>query len=112
MSFSTASRSLNPTLDSGATHSLCGEISLFFNLRQCRLLPVGGVSSAKNGLLFTGGRLLIVKLVSGMIMVIHQALLVPGSAANLISSSKRNSTTTTGSRQLLDRESPFRATAW
>ena len=32
MSFSTTPRSLKATIDSGATHSMCGEISLFFNL--------------------------------------------------------------------------------
>ena len=98
MSFSTTPRSLKPTIDRGATHSMCGEISAFFNLRRCRPSPVGGVSGAKNGLVFTGVGSLLVKLISGRIVVIHQALLVPGIAANLISSSQlydNHSVTTT-----------------
>ncbi|GAA5871002.1 hypothetical protein JCM3774_003500 [Rhodotorula dairenensis] len=87
-SISTTPRSLKPTIDSGATHSMCGEISLFVDLRRCRPSPVGGVSGAKNGLVFTGVGSLLVKLISGRIVVIHQALLVPGIAANLISSSQ------------------------
>ncbi|TKA50032.1 hypothetical protein B0A53_06528 [Rhodotorula sp. CCFEE 5036] len=77
---------LKPTIDSGAIHSMCNEISLFCNLRRSRLSLVGGVSGAKNGLVVTGVGSLLVKLVSGRTVVIHQALLVPGIAANLISS--------------------------
>ncbi|GAA5877467.1 hypothetical protein JCM3774_001621 [Rhodotorula dairenensis] len=92
-SFNSTPRSLKPTIDSGAAHSMCGEISLFFDLRQCRPSPVGGVSGAKNGLVVTGVGSLLAKLISGRIVVIHQALLVPGSRRT--SSRRRNSTTTT-----------------
>ena len=84
MSFSATPRSLKPTINSGATHSMCGEISLFFILCRCRPSPVGGVSGAKNGLVVTGVSSLFVKLVSGRIVVIYQALLVLGIAVNLI----------------------------
>ncbi|GAA5967612.1 hypothetical protein JCM8115_007001 [Rhodotorula mucilaginosa] len=114
MSFSATPRSLKPTIDSGATHSMCGEISLFFNLRRCRPSPVGGVSGAKNGLVVTGVGSLPVKLVSGRIVVIHQALLVPGIAANLISSSQlydnHGVTTTFGQGATLSRNGVVIAT--
>ena len=127
MSFSTTQRSLKSTIDSGvthslsgkifdsgATHSMCGEISLFFNLRRCRPSPVGGVSGAKNGLVVTGVGSLLVKLVSGRIVVIHQALLVPGIAANLISSSQlydnHGVTTTFGQGATLSRNGVVIAT--
>ncbi|GAA5884701.1 hypothetical protein JCM3774_001880 [Rhodotorula dairenensis] len=87
-SLSTTPRSLKPTIDSGATHSMCGEVSLFFNLCRCRLSPVGGVYGAKNGLVVTGVGSLLLRLISCRIVVIHQALLVPGIAANLVSSSE------------------------
>ena len=51
-------------------------------------MPVAGVSGAKNGLVVIGVGSLLVKLVSGRIEVIHQVLLVPGIAANLISLSQ------------------------
>ncbi|GAA6026934.1 hypothetical protein JCM8202_005054, partial [Rhodotorula sphaerocarpa] len=76
------------TLDSGATHSMCGDASLFSGLRLCRPSAVGVVSGAKNGLMVTGVGTLSVKLASGRIVSIHQALLVPGIAANLLSSSQ------------------------
>ena len=114
MSFSATPRSLKPTIDSGATHSMCGKISLFFNLRRCRPSPVGGVSGAKNGLVVTGVGSLPVKLVSGRIVVIHQALLVPGIAANLISSSQlydnHGVTTTFGQGATLSRNGVVIAT--
>ncbi|TKA53431.1 hypothetical protein B0A53_04421 [Rhodotorula sp. CCFEE 5036] len=114
MSFSATPRSLKPTIDSGATHSMCGEISLFFNLCRCRPSPVGGVSGAKNGLMVTGVGSLLVKLVSGRIVVIHQALLVPGIAANLISSSQlydnHGVTTTFGQGATLSRNGVVIAT--
>ncbi|GAA5970924.1 hypothetical protein JCM8115_005499 [Rhodotorula mucilaginosa] len=93
---------------------MCGEISLFFNLRRCRPSPVGGVSGAKNGLVVTGVGSLLVKLVSGRIVVIHQALLVPGIAANLISSSQlydnHGVTTTFGQGATLSRNGVVIAT--
>ncbi|KWU41241.1 hypothetical protein RHOSPDRAFT_37215 [Rhodotorula sp. JG-1b] len=107
-SFSTTPRSLKPIIDSCATHSMCGEMLLFFDLCRCRPSPVGGVSGAKNGLMVTGVGSLLVKLVSGRVVVIYQALLVPGIAANLISTSQ--ATTITVSRQRSDREPPSRAT--
>lgn len=60
-----------------------GKVSLFFNLRQCRLLPVGGVSGTKNRLVITGVGWLLVMLVNGRVVVIHQWLLVPGIVATL-----------------------------
>ena len=114
MSFSAPPRSLKPTIDSGAIHSMCNEISLFCNLRRSRLSLVGGVSGAKNGLVVTGVGSLPVKLVSGRIVVIHQALLVPGIAANLISSSQlydnHGVTTTFGQGATLSRNGVVIAT--
>jgi transposase InsO family protein len=114
MSFSAPPRSLKPTIDSGAIHSMCNEISLFCNLRRSRLSLVGGVSGAKNGLVVTGVGSLLVKLVSGRIVVIHQALLVPGIAANLISSSQlydnHGVTTTFGQGATLSRNGVVIAT--
>ena len=63
---------------------MCSEISLFFNLCRSRLLPVSGVCGTKNALVVTGAGLLLIKLISGRIVVIRRALLVPGIAANLI----------------------------
>ncbi|GAA5993774.1 hypothetical protein JCM10908_006295 [Rhodotorula pacifica] len=56
------------TLDSGATHCMCGDASLFSGL--CRPSAVGGVFA------------------SGRVVLVHQALLVPGIAANLLLSSQ------------------------
>lgn len=76
------------TINSGATHCMCGDISLFFNFRHCAPSPVGGVSGNKNGLVVTGVDSLLLKLASGRVVVIHQALLAPGIAANLLSTSQ------------------------
>ncbi|GAA5864036.1 hypothetical protein JCM3774_006358 [Rhodotorula dairenensis] len=113
-SFSKTPRSLKPTIDSGATHSMCGEISLFFDLRRCCPSPVGGVSGAKNGLVVTGVGSLLVKLIGGRIVVIHQALLVPEIAANLVLSSQlydnHGITTTFGQGATLSRNGVVIAT--
>ncbi|GAA5993759.1 hypothetical protein JCM10908_002625 [Rhodotorula pacifica] len=64
---------------------MCGDASLFSGLRLCRPSPVGwGFPGAKNGLMVTGVGSLSVKLASGRVVSVHQALLVPGIAANLL----------------------------
>ncbi|KWU40977.1 hypothetical protein RHOSPDRAFT_37495, partial [Rhodotorula sp. JG-1b] len=82
-----------PTIDSGATHCMCDNISLFFNFRQRAPSPVGGVSGNKNGLV---------------------ALLVPGIAANLLSTSRlynhHGVTTTFGKEATLSRDGVVLAT--
>ena len=103
-----------PTIDSGATHCMCGDVSLFFNFRQCAPSPVGGVSGDKNGLVVTGVGSLLLKLASGRVVVIHQALLVPGIAANLLSTSQlydnHGVTTTFGKEATLSRDGVVLAT--
>ncbi|GAA5888400.1 hypothetical protein JCM3774_002846, partial [Rhodotorula dairenensis] len=103
-----------PTIDSGAMHCMCGDVSLFFNFRQCAPSPVGGVSGNKNGLVVTGVGSLLLKLASGRIIVIHQALLVPGIAANLLSTSQsydnHGVTTTFGKEATLSRDGVVLAT--
>ncbi|GAA5869503.1 hypothetical protein JCM3774_001470 [Rhodotorula dairenensis] len=103
-----------PTIDSGATHCMCGDVSLFFNFRQCAPSPVGGVSGNKNGLVVTGVGSLLLKLASGRSVVIHQALLVPGIAVNLLSTSQlydnHGVTTTFGKEATLSRDGVVLAT--
>ncbi|GEM08157.1 gag-Pol polyprotein [Rhodotorula toruloides] len=75
------------TLDSGATHSMCGNPRLFTSLRPCTPSPVGGLSG-KNGLKVTGVGSLSVKLAGGRVVKINRALLVPGITVNLVSTSQ------------------------
>ncbi|GEM11218.1 gag-Pol polyprotein [Rhodotorula toruloides] len=75
------------TLDSGATHSMCGNPRLFTSLRPCTPSPVGGLSG-KNGLKVTGVGSLSVKLAGGRVVKINRALLVPGITVNLVSISQ------------------------
>ncbi|GAA5892006.1 hypothetical protein JCM16303_005359, partial [Sporobolomyces ruberrimus] len=59
---SSSSSSLSLTLDSGATHSMCGDAKLFSNFRACEPSAVGGILSGTNGLKVTGIGSLTVKL--------------------------------------------------
>ena len=76
------------TLDSGATHSMCGDAKLFLNFRACEPSAVGGIISGTNGLKVTGIGSLTVKLSDDSIVKINKALLVPGISRNLLSSSQ------------------------
>ncbi|GAA6025248.1 hypothetical protein JCM10207_006239 [Rhodosporidiobolus poonsookiae] len=75
------------TLDSGATHSMVGDVSLFANLRRCTPSPVGGLSG-RNGLRVTGVGTVSIRLDTGRLVTLHNVLLVPGISANLISTSQ------------------------
>ncbi|CDR39882.1 hypothetical protein NBRC10512_000405 [Rhodotorula toruloides] len=101
------------TLDSGATHSMCGDSRLFSLLRSCTLLPVGGLSG-KNGLKVMGVGSLSVKLASGRVVKVERALFVPGITVNLVSTSQlydlHGVTTTFGKGAVLSRNGQVVAT--
>ncbi|GEM12842.1 hypothetical protein Rt10032_c28g6859 [Rhodotorula toruloides] len=101
------------TLDSGATHSMCGNPRLFTSLRPCTPSPVGGLSG-KNGLKVTGVGSLSVKLTGGRVVKINRALLVPGITVNLVSTSQlydlHGVTTTFGKDAILSRNGQVIAT--
>ncbi|GEM12811.1 gag-Pol polyprotein [Rhodotorula toruloides] len=100
-------------LDSGATHSMCGNPRLFTSLRPCTPSPVGGLSG-KNGLKVTGVVSLSVKLAGGRVVKINRALLVPGITVNLVSTSQlydlHGVTTTFGKDAILSRNGQVIAT--
>ncbi|GAA5885269.1 hypothetical protein JCM1840_006205, partial [Sporobolomyces johnsonii] len=48
---SASSSPRSATLDSGASHSMCGDASLFANLRRCKPSPVGGIGGSANALI-------------------------------------------------------------
>ncbi|GAA5891344.1 hypothetical protein JCM16303_005742, partial [Sporobolomyces ruberrimus] len=83
-----SSSSSSLTLDSGATHSMCGDAKLFSNFRACEPSAVRGILSGTNGLKVTGIGSLTVKLSDDSIVKINKALLVPGISRNLLSSSQ------------------------
>ncbi|GEM12654.1 gag-Pol polyprotein [Rhodotorula toruloides] len=101
------------TLDSGATHSMCGNPRLFTSLRPCTPSPVGGLSG-KNGLKVTSVGSLSVKLTGGRVVKINRALLVPGITVNLVSTSQlydlHGVTTTFGKDAILSRNGQVIAT--
>ncbi|GAA5857408.1 hypothetical protein JCM9279_001791 [Rhodotorula babjevae] len=96
------------TLDSGATHSMCGDEALFSSLTRVRALPVGGVSG-QNGLQVTGVGSLHMRLADGRVVKINGALLVPGIACTLLSLGQlydlHGVTTTFGQDAILSRKS-------
>ncbi|GAA5943253.1 hypothetical protein JCM1841_001265 [Sporobolomyces salmonicolor] len=74
------------TLDSGASHSMCGDSSLFADLRRCKPSPVGGIGETANTLIATGGGSLSLRLRTGRFVVVKNALLVEGLKTVLLSS--------------------------
>ncbi|GAA5885398.1 hypothetical protein JCM16303_006035 [Sporobolomyces ruberrimus] len=68
-----SSSSSSLTLDSGATHSMCGDAKLFSNFLACEPSAVGGILSGTD---------------YNLIVKINKALLVPGISRNLLSSSQ------------------------
>ncbi|GAA5920454.1 hypothetical protein JCM5296_001736, partial [Sporobolomyces johnsonii] len=73
---SASSSPCSATLDSGASHSMCGDASLFANLRWCKPSPVGGIGGNANALIATGVGALSLRLRSGRFVVVKNALLV------------------------------------
>ncbi|GAA5824433.1 hypothetical protein JCM3770_004613 [Rhodotorula araucariae] len=86
LSSSPAPRS--PVLNSGASHSMCGDAALFVHFRRCTPSPVGGIRNRNNGLQVTGVGTLLLRLASGRIVKLNGALLVPGISTTLISSAQ------------------------
>ncbi|GAA5883831.1 hypothetical protein JCM1840_003297, partial [Sporobolomyces johnsonii] len=82
---SASSSPCSATLDSGASHSMCGDASLFANLRRCRPSPVGGIGGNANALIATGVGCLSLCLRSGCFVVVKNALLVEGLKTVLLS---------------------------
>ncbi|GAA5936882.1 hypothetical protein JCM1841_005335 [Sporobolomyces salmonicolor] len=74
------------TLDSGASHIMCGDASLFVNLRRCKPSPMGGIGRTANTLIATGVGSLCIQLRNGRTVIIKNALLVEGLSTILISS--------------------------
>ncbi|GAA5935079.1 hypothetical protein JCM1841_000793 [Sporobolomyces salmonicolor] len=74
------------TLDSGTSHTMCGDASLFANLCRCKPLPVGGIGGTANALMATGVGSLCIQLRNGRTVTIKNALLVEGLSTILISS--------------------------
>ncbi|GAA5953779.1 hypothetical protein JCM21900_006453 [Sporobolomyces salmonicolor] len=74
------------TLDSGASHAMCGDTSLFANLRRRKPSPVGGIGGTANALIATGVSSLCIQLHNGQTVTIKNALLVEGLSTVLISS--------------------------
>ncbi|GAA5923973.1 hypothetical protein JCM1841_000123 [Sporobolomyces salmonicolor] len=74
------------TLDSGASHTMCGDASLFANLRRCKPSPMGGIGGTANALIATGVGSLCIQLRNGRTVTIKNALLVEGLSTILISS--------------------------
>ncbi|GAA5913711.1 hypothetical protein JCM6882_002323 [Rhodosporidiobolus microsporus] len=87
LNLTTPAPSRTATLDSGATHSMVGDASLFANLRRCTPSPVGGLSG-KNGLRVIGVGSIFIRLATGCLVTLDNALCVPGISANLISASQ------------------------
>ncbi|GAA5920781.1 hypothetical protein JCM5296_001754, partial [Sporobolomyces johnsonii] len=83
---SASSSPRSATLDSGASHSMCGDASLFANLRRCKPSPVGGIGGNANALIATGVGSLSLRLRSGRFVVVKNALLVEGLKTVLLSS--------------------------
>ncbi|GAA5883792.1 hypothetical protein JCM1840_006843, partial [Sporobolomyces johnsonii] len=80
-SASLPSASLSPrstTLNSGASHSMCSDASLFTNLRRCKPSPVWGIGGNATALVATGVSSLSLCLRSGCFVVVKNALLVEG----------------------------------
>ncbi|GAA5951661.1 hypothetical protein JCM21900_005752 [Sporobolomyces salmonicolor] len=74
------------TLDSGASHTMCGEASLFANLRRCKPSPVAGIGGTANALIATGVGSLCIQLRNGRTVTIKNTVLVEGLSTVLISS--------------------------
>jgi hypothetical protein len=72
-------------INSGAAHSMCGKILLFFNLCRCRPSAIAGKSGAQNALVITGVGSDLVKLVSGREP--EKSLMSTGIVANIVLSS-------------------------
>ena len=102
------------TIDSGATHTMCGLASMFSGLRACEPSSVGGITTGQNGLRVTGVGSLTIRLANGAVVKVNKALLVPGISTNLLSTSQifdlHGITTTLGSKATLSRNGSVVAT--
>ncbi|GAA5948337.1 hypothetical protein JCM1841_004976 [Sporobolomyces salmonicolor] len=66
---------------------MCGDSSLFADLRRCKPSPVGGIGGTANTLIATGvGSLSLLRLRTGRFVVVKNALLVEGLKTVLLSS--------------------------